>query len=190
MASGRKHQTINIVVLVLIAALIGMGGYLWRERPEVDQWIREHEMTFTVLVVFALSFLIGTFLVTPDLDLAEQGVLAKRNWGGLGLIWVPYGLLFSHRGVSHGWFFGPLTRLIYLAGLAAVVAGLVGLGLWSVGWAPAGLEWRPRMGAAELLTVTAAVGGFYLSQWLHLLADGVGPLHGLRRLLGKLRGRT
>ena len=63
---------------------------------------------------FALSYLIGTFLVTPDLDLAEQGVRAKTHWGLFGLLWIPYGAIFSHRGHSHSWIVGPLTRILYL----------------------------------------------------------------------------
>ena len=31
--------------------------------------------------------------------------------------------------------------------------------------------------------------GYYLSQWLHLIADGVRPDHGLRKGYRKVRGR-
>ena len=131
---------------------------------------------------FTLGFLAGTFLLSPDLDLSEGRVDSKRRWGVLGFLWVPYGRLFSHRGLSHTWLLGPLTRLAYVAVILAVVAGLVRVAFPAWTWPalpePVGLKF-----AAPLLL------GYYLSQWLHLIADGVHPDHGVRHSLRKLRRR-
>lgn len=187
MANGQTHQTINVAALVGAAGLVAIAvNEGWG-----DPWTSRVGFEWPAVAVFIGAFLVGTYLVTPDLDLAEQGVLAKRNWGWLGVIWVPYGYLFAHRGVSHGWFLGPLTRLAYLAALIVLVAGAAYYGAEAGGLEVPPIPrvdarmWRP----AWLWWVAAGVGGFYVSQWIHLLADGVGPLHGLRRLVGKLAGR-
>lgn len=111
--------------------------------------------------------------MSPDLDLAEGHVNSKRAWGFLGALWVPYGLLFSHRGWSHSWLIGPLTRLIYLAVMVAVVTGLLHFLLPSVDWPVTSLAFSWSL-ALPLLV------GYYLSQWLHLIADGVRPDHKMR----------
>ena len=185
MASGRNHQAINMGALVLGTMVLAYGI----ERGWGDPWLAQIGVEWPVVVAFTAAFLFGTYLVTPDLDLAEQHVLAKRNWGLLGFIWVPYGYLFSHRGVSHGWFFGPLTRLLYLAGVAAAGLGIAYYATQAAGmrwpWSIYDLHWYSHW----MWPLGSAIAGFYLSQWLHSLADGVGPLHGLQRLVRKLMGR-
>jgi len=169
MPSGRVHEAINLTAL-------GMGGIAFLAYGGSPEDPRA--------LAFALGYLAGTFLLSPDLDLAEKGVRTQGRWGLLGLLWRPYGWLFRHRGLSHTWILGPLTRLGYLAGLLAALglalrelAGFLGvglapnplpLGLGQAGWG------REAWGLALL--------GYYLSQWLHLAADGIWPDHDLRRL--------
>jgi uncharacterized metal-binding protein len=154
--SGRVHELINLTAL-------GLGAFVW-----------ELEAPFTVNPQLELSFLagylIGTFLVTPDLDLAEGHVRAKRHWGPLGWLWIPYGLAFSHRGWSHTWLMGPLTRIIYII--------LLSLVLWGMLEALAqhfGLRLTPPHLNPPQQLVASLVLGYYLSQWLHLMADGIWP---------------
>jgi len=123
---------------------------------------------------------VGTFLITPDLDLADRTVQAKRRWGPLGWLWVPYGRMFSHRGLSHTWLVGPLTRLVYLALLGAALFW-VGDGL--LRYLGISLELQGRVAAPPGEILLALVLGYYVSQWLHLIADGIWPdfLHRSRR---------
>lgn len=162
MPSGRVHEAINLAVLGGGAVVyLAYGG-----SPEDPQGL-----------AFTLAYLAGTFLLSPDLDLAEKGTRSQRRWGLLGLLWRPYGWLFRHRGLSHTWVLGPLTRLGYLAAL------LGGLFLLAQGVAahlgmPFTLRlppWPPEVWGSALL-------GYYLSQWLHLVADGIWPDHDLKRL--------
>ncbi|MFC6618059.1 metal-binding protein [Deinococcus radiophilus] len=163
MPSGRVHNIINMTTF----AVLGVGA-IWASRQgmiSVTQVQASH---------FALAYLAGTFLLSPDLDLSEGRVNSKRNWGILGPLWVPYGMMFSHRGLSHSWLLGPLTRLVYLAILGAIVIGVLRT-VWPEMALPAfpePLEWK------VLLPATL---GYFLSQWLHLIADGIRPDHGLRR---------
>ncbi|ALW88917.1 hydrolase [Deinococcus arenae] len=169
--SGRVHNLINIAAYSVLAA-----GALYAARQELLIITPAQALNFT------LAYAAGTFLLSPDLDLAEGRVDSKRHWGVLGALWVPYGMLFSHRGWSHSWLIGPLTRLLYVALIVALVAGLIRF------VAPdAPLPSVPQPVAWKL--VAPLLLGYYLSQWLHLIADGVRPDHGLRKGYRKVRGR-
>lgn len=169
MPSGRAHETINLLAYAAAAV-----GYAYARQTgltaELDTLLAPE-----TLKTFSLSYLVGTFLVTPDLDLAENRVQARNNWGLLGLLWIPYGALFSHRGLSHTWLVGPLTRLVYLALLAL-----------ALGWAAAQVgpyfgyhfSVKAELGENGAELAVGALTGYYLSQWLHLLADGIQPDHG------------
>lgn len=92
MPSGRVHETINLTVLGGgVVAYLVYGGSPGEPRA----------------LALALAYLAGTFLLSPDLDLAEKGTRSQRRWGPLGLLWRPYGRLFRHRGLSHTWVLGP-----------------------------------------------------------------------------------
>ena len=170
--SGRVHTLTNLACYAALAAgTLLLGKHL--------------EVTPTGALGFSLAYAAGTWLLSPDLDLADGHVDAKRHWGPLGVLWVPYGLLFSHRGLSHTWLLGPLTRLAYLAALLGLLFGL-GAGLLGVlgRQAPAyNLGWPTHPGA-----LLPALAGYYLSQWLHLALDGIRPDHGLRRGGRQVRG--
>jgi uncharacterized metal-binding protein len=172
MPNGRTHETINLLTFASLA-----GAYRYAQTQGLLTAF-EPIITPQSLGLFSLSFLVGTFLVTPDLDLAENHVRAKSNWGLLGLLWVPYGEMFSHRGLSHTWLVGPLTRLIYMI--------VVGLALsWVVSAAAPLFGYRfsvqTQLHDNWLELALGALTGYYLSQWLHLIADGVRPDHGFLR---------
>ncbi|MGL4610387.1 MAG: metal-binding protein [Trueperaceae bacterium] len=172
MPNGRTHEAINLTVFSGLAA-----GYAYaRSQGMTAEW--GQLFTPQVVTTFSVSYLLGTFLVTPDLDLAEQGVRAKSNWGLLGLLWVPYGAMFSHRGLSHTWILGPLTRAIYLAVLALVFSYVAALIAPFFGY---NISIQAQLGANWRELVVGAVAGYYVSQWLHLIADGVAPDHGFKR---------
>lgn len=161
MPSGRTHEAINSGALAIGAAM-----YLWFGKREPMQLLQDASAAS-----FCLAYLAGTFLVTPDLDLAAQHVNAKRNWGILGFLWVPYGLLSKHRGMSHSWIIGPAVRAAYLliaAGMLLWAAEAFGLLNGFAGpWEGGNQEAKPM-----LLWGTT---GYYASQWLHLMADGCWP---------------
>ncbi len=164
--SGRTHETINLVTLGVMAV-----GYAYGRAQGLAADL-EAALPPPARTAFLASYLVGTFLITPDLDLAENRVRAKENWGLLGLLWVPYGHLFKHRGLSHSWLLGPLTRLIYIAMLSLLFSALAAtLGPYL------GYEFRfeAQLGDAWRELALGAVIGYYLSQWIHLIADGIRP---------------
>jgi len=160
--SGRVHNLINLASLAVIGSTA-----LYAHRAGLVAVDRNDALAF------AVGFLVGTFFLSPDLDLAEGHVNSKRAWGFLGFLWVPYGRMFSHRGWSHSWIVGPLTRLVYLAVMAAIVVGLVRWALPDVHVPDATMAFTWTLGLPMLA-------GYYASQWLHLVADGVRPDHKMR----------
>jgi uncharacterized metal-binding protein len=162
MPSGRTHEAINLT-------LLGLGGALYLAQGGSPEEPRA--------LAFLLGYLTGTFLLSPDLDLAEKGVRAQGRWGVLGALWRPYGWLFRHRGLSHTWILGPLTRLGYLLLLLFLLYGLL-KGVAAFMGASLALALPPLPKEVLLFGLL----GYYLSQWLHLVADGIWPDHDLRRL--------
>ena len=174
MPSGRVHTALNFAVYGAIAAAAS-----WAQQQQLIV------LTPAQAISFSAAYAVGTLLLSPDLDLAEGHVDSKRHWGVLGALWVPYGLMFSHRGLSHTWLLGPLTRLAYMGLLALFVFGLL-LAVWP------GASW-PHLTPLNISWLLPLVLGYYVSQWLHLIADGVRPDHGLVRggkKLSKLRRNT
>jgi uncharacterized metal-binding protein len=178
--NGRTHEAINLTFFAGLAA-----GYAYARSQglvaELGQLITPQAVT-----TFSVSYLVGTFLVTPDLDLAEQGVRAKSNWGLLGLLWIPYGALFSHRGLSHTWLVGPLTRLIYMLIVALALSYVASAVAPFFGYNFSVKTQLVRNG--QELAIGALI-GYYVSQWLHLIADGIAPDHGFKRRTFKSKSK-
>lgn len=141
----------TMVNMAVLAPLSGVALALHRGGP---------------LIPFAAAYLFGTLLVTPDLDLHFND--ARRRWGGLRFIWAPYAALSKHRGMSHSWLLGPLIRLLYLS---LWTGPLLWLALRVTGWP---MLWPP------MWVLAGMVFGYLLSQWLHLLCDGMLPRFSLR----------
>ncbi len=171
MPSGRVHEAINISVLGLASA----AYWVYQKDIAVPQ---------PAAVAFASSFLVGTFLITPDLDLAEQQVRAKGRWGWLGWFWVPYGWMFAHRGLSHTWIIGPLTRILYLGAIGVV---LYWIATAVTGYMGVNFDLQAQLKAPPQEILWALVLGYYASQWLHLIADGIWPDSGNLLRSGKRR---
>ncbi len=159
MPSGRVHEAINLSVLGLASA----AYMVYKSQLELPE---------PVALSFVGSYLLGTLLITPDLDLAEQNVRAKGRWGLLGLFWVPYGWMFSHRGLSHTWVVGPLTRLLYLGAVGIVLWWLLEAILRYLG---IHLDLRPQLQVPPQNILWGLAAGYYVSQWMHLIADGIWP---------------
>ena len=143
MPSGKVHLTVE---LALLPGWVAAGALIGLPRPH--------------LTAFALSYTCASLLLSPDLDLARSAPASR--WGPLRLLWAPYARLFRHRGLSHSLFWGPLTRLLYLGGLALLV--LLPLHLWL--GAPLPQAFPTRI-LPPLLT------GVYLSHLVHVGLDGV-----------------
>ena len=119
------------------------------------------------VVAYMTGFVVGAFLITPDLDMAgDKPVRPLRYWGPLAVVWWPYGRLFKHRGLSHTWVLGPLTRLAYLLLLLLAGPGWALFFLEKLGW----IAWK---GSPLPPALGASIFGYFVGQWLHLTLDAI-----------------
>ncbi len=151
MPSGKRHLRLELALLPVI-----LGGTWW--------WGREF-LRWEELAGIGGAYLLSSLLLSPDLDLGSSS--ARRRWGPLGFIWLPYSKLFKHRGLSHSLLLGPLTRIGYLF----LVGWLVALGLRYLGvLGEGGIGLHLNLGLRrELLGMIAL--GLYLPNALHIVYD-------------------
>lgn len=105
MASGRVHARIAWLLFLPLAVA---GGYLI---VILDAWL-------------GLGWLAGALagvLITPDIDIEDSTYEERRLYRlarPFGILWqwlwFPYGALMAHRGLSHAYILGTLTRVAYL----------------------------------------------------------------------------
>lgn len=96
MPSGKTHTKINLVSLPIILFMLVFYGLT----------------NFDFLLTFAIGFLIGTYFLTPDLDIHSA---AYRKWGLLRIFWYPYRIVMPHRSpFTHTIIIGDLIRLLYM----------------------------------------------------------------------------
>ena len=105
MAMYKGHVRFNLFIALPI--LLGGSYYLFHPSR-------------AMLITFASVFAYSTLFMNPDLDLANQIKLFSIR-GLLTLPFRSYAKIFSHRGLSHSLFLGSLTRILWLAGWAALV---------------------------------------------------------------------
>jgi len=161
MPSGRTHLRIEAVLLFGWTAL---AGYLLSIRI----------LSVDLVVAFVLAYGFSMLFLSPDLDLARSR--ASRRWGVARVIWLPYALLFRHRGLSHHPLVGPLTRIVYLASLSALA--------WVIVLLVSGRPARILLPSLEILGATLA--GFYLPNVTHVTADAVVSIWRRRRAARRL----
>ncbi len=90
MALGRVHDFVNLLALPACLYFVPKDFYL----------------------SFVGGYLVGTFLLSPDLDLPRSK--PSKRWKTLRFIWKPYQALSKHRGTSHVPILGTFLRLTYL----------------------------------------------------------------------------
>lgn len=105
MPSGKTH---DLLTVLLLPPTFGVG------------WLITHELALALLLTFFTLF--GGFMFGPDLDTHSR---QYTRWGPLRFLWFPYKVVFSHRSRwSHGILFGTLIRVLYFAGVSAVLIAL------------------------------------------------------------------
>lgn len=128
------------------------------------------------MIPFAVGYVVGTFLLSPDLDL--PGSKPSRRWGCLRWLWLPYQVISRHRGVSHMPIVGTFIRLSYavlsviflyftLIGVVSVIDR--GLGYLVSGWNP--FETLDRVFRSR--EAIFFVAGVVCADIVHIVMDGL-----------------
>lgn len=112
-------------------------------------------------VAYILAYAFSMVFLSPDLDLARSR--ASKRWGIARVLWIPYALVFRHRGCSHHAILGAFTRVAYLA----AVVGLLFVAIIALTGARIAVHLPP----ADVLLGVAA--GLYVPNLTHILSDRV-----------------
>ena len=100
MAMGSTHDKVSIFFLVIILAT-GVIGY---------------QMSSPALYGACVGWFFATYLISPDLDLGP-----KKRASVLRPFLYHYSMFFKHRGVSHHFFLGTISRIVYLLAMALLI---------------------------------------------------------------------
>lgn len=146
MPDAKTHDKINVAIMIVILA--GLSYFaIWEKNAIAIRYLNIHTVS-----AFSLSYLFATFFVSPDLDIESR---PYKRWGPLRFVWWPYKVIFRHRGFSHNPILGPLSIVINLALIVAVVLLLLGFDLHSV----------------PLRFIAISMSGMVLSMEIHIISD-------------------
>jgi uncharacterized metal-binding protein len=127
--------------------------------PALILLARMFNVSIPLTIAMSLSFLVGGFMLGPDLDIHS---IQYKRWGPLRWIWKPYQMLLSHRSrLSHGPIIGTAIRVLYLS-------------LWFAGFALAAIGLYNTLGSEQISwqSFTSTLGYLlnrYFVEWLTVL---------------------
>lgn len=159
MPSGRTHDRITLWCLPFVIGLTA--------------WVSRSAL---LTVITSLSFLVGGFMLGPDLDIYS---IQYKRWGLIRWIWLPYQIALPHRSkFSHGPVIGTALRVIYLTVWIALLILLIALAM-NAFW-DAQLTWT-SMGT----TLKATLKHYFLELIAILVGLEVGAMsHSISDVLG------
>jgi uncharacterized metal-binding protein len=91
MAAGKTHETINVIIAVMLSIYLYFRNY-------------------DILLIGYLDagIIYFTFIENPDLDILKSRV--TQLWGQAGIIWKPF-VSSGHREILHSFFWGPFILI-------------------------------------------------------------------------------
>jgi len=104
MAKYKTHTFFNFFILPFIIFLL----------------IRFYKPTMTEIGMFSAFYIYSTLFMNPDLDLVNEIKLFSIR-GILTLPFRGYSLLFRHRGLSHSFILGSITRILWLGSIFFII---------------------------------------------------------------------
>ncbi|ABE51616.1 metal-binding protein [Methanococcoides burtonii] len=146
MPGGKTHDTINIAVLIIILA-----GIFYLIMGNLSEMAARYLDIYTISVL-SLSYIFATFFLSPDLDIESK---PYKRWKMFRILWWPYKVIFKHRGLSHNPIIGPLSIVINLALIVALLLLFMGVEL--------------HQGHSRY--IIAATTGMILSMEIHIISD-------------------
>jgi len=179
MPRATVHKHFNVIIVVPLFTFLLYQVLIW---CEID-----YQLVLRNTLFFVLAFLYGTFFFSPDLDVAYM----NRLWSWriiFNFPFIPYALLFRHRGISHHPFWGLISRVLYL--LLLIILGVYLYFLmrtfWNVGLVKEDLggeaqktvffigSWGKEFQAflwKNRLSCLLVILGFFISDFSHLALD-------------------
>ncbi len=118
-------------------------------------------LTLVQAGAFVVGYFAGTVFLSPDIDTKSEA--SKR----CGLLCYPYRKLSKHRGLSHHWFWGSITRVTYLFIIISLV--IIILRVWSSESMGVVLQYI----MIYKLEIALIFVGLFVSNLFHILLDKV-----------------
>lgn len=144
MANYKTHVGFNL--FLMLPVLVSSGCYFVQPSEKI-------------VIIFVAAFTYATLFMNPDLDLVHQIKLFSLR-GFLTLPFRGYSRICKHRGISHSFLLGSLTRIIWLSAL--VFLFVVSFSLSDITFAFC------KKIKTNFIYILA---GICLADWSHLLLD-------------------
>ncbi len=103
LAKGSTHDKLNLITGAVLTGIMVGTSFQWQRT-----------------VPFAFGWLLATFVLTPDLDIGP-----KNRKSVVSILLYPYSVLFKHRGISHSFILGTITRIIYVYVIFIIISALL-----------------------------------------------------------------
>ncbi len=153
MPSGRTHDRITLRCLPFVVGATYLVTYSL-ESSLAGNLDGTNSLVITAIV--ALAFLVGGFMLGPDLDIHS---IQYKRWGLLRWIWLPYQKALKHRSaLSHGPIIGTAIRVIYMGvwvGIFTLVLAIAFNALWDA-----------QLTSRSILTTARHLGNQYITEWI------------------------
>lgn len=144
MANYKTHVGFNLFLALPI--VVGLGCYFVHPSEKA-------------VIIFIVAFTYATLFMNPDLDLVHQIKLFSLR-GFLTLPFRGYSRICKHRGISHSFLLGSLTRIIWLSAIVCLFA-------FSFSLSDTVFSFYKRF-KVHFIYILA---GICLADWSHLLLD-------------------
>ena len=114
------------------------------------------EKDFKIIIIFMGSYVLGTEIFTPDLDIDSKP--GQR----LGILSFPIRKLSRHRGLGHNIFIGWFLKAVYIL-LMLIIIGIIILTLgYNIYWI---------LDYIDIKVIGAFLTGLFLSSGVHIIID-------------------
>lgn len=114
------------------------------------------EKDYGIIIIFMVSYILGTEIFTPDLDTDSKP--GQR----LGILSFPIRKLSRHRGLGHNIFIGWFLKALYIL-LILIIIGIIILTLgYNIYWI---------LDYIDIKIIGAFLTGLFLSSGVHIIID-------------------
>lgn len=116
------------------------------------------EKDYEIIIIFMVSYVLGTEIFTPDLDIDSKP--GQR----LGILSFPIRKLSIHRGLGHNIFIGWFLKAVYIL-LMLIIIGIIILTLgYNIYWI---------LDYIDIKIIGAFLTGLFLSSGVHIIIDKI-----------------
>lgn len=116
------------------------------------------EQDFKIIIIFMGSYVLGTEIFTPDLDIDSKP--GQR----LGILSFPIRKLSKHRGLGHNIFIGWLLKTLYIL----FILMIIGMIILTLGY---NIYWI--LDYIDIKIIGAFLIGLFLSSGVHIIIDEI-----------------